>query len=221
MNPLAYLHLQMRLEGKGLVNEHLMRQVEAVPDEEMPIMLIANLANEELVAYYDEAISPDLQRELAVNVSEIEVPKLDHLLNILKKHNIDHEVGHYKTYVFPLQISKNMNVICLSKHDPRVKAFGFDGFAENVYAMESDKRVISACVSTRENDKCGEAWVYTDVAYRNQGFAQKVVNTWARSLMDAGKVPFYSHGIENAASASLARKLGLQLVFEEIAITQL
>jgi RimJ/RimL family protein N-acetyltransferase len=221
MNPLAYLHLQMRLEGKGRVNEHLMRQVEALPDEEMPIMLIANLANEELVAYYDEAMPIDLQKVLAAILLEIEFPKVEPLLKVLQSHNLDYEVGHYKTYVFPLQISKNMNVVCLSKHDPRVKAFGFDGFAENVYAMESDKRVISACVSTRENDKCGEAWVYTDVAYRNQGFAQKVVSTWARSLMDAGKVPFYSHGIENAASASLARKLGLQLVFEEIAITQI
>jgi RimJ/RimL family protein N-acetyltransferase len=221
MDPLHYLHLQMRLEGKALVNEKLIRQVEVVPDEEMPWMLLAQLANKELITYYAEAISPDLQNELAENLFEIRFPNVDPLLNVLQSYQLEYEVGHYKTYVFPSQTPKDMNVICLSKHDPRVKAFGFDGFAENVYAMERDGKLVSACVSMRENDKCGEAWVYTDVQYRNQGFAQKVVDAWAASLIDAGKVPFYSHKISNKVSARLAGKLGLQPVFEEIAIIQI
>jgi RimJ/RimL family protein N-acetyltransferase len=220
MNPLTYLHLQMRLEWKELVNEHFMRQVEVVPDEEMPLMLIAQLENKELAVYYDEAISPDLQKELAANIFDIEYPKLDLLVNVLKSHNINYEVGDYKTYVFPLRPVKDMSVICLAKPDPKVQAFGSDGFAENIYAIERDGSIVSACVSTRENERCGEAWVYTDVAYRNQGFAQKVVNTWAISLIEHGKVPFYSYKIENIASASLARKLGLQPVFEEISIAR-
>ena len=113
-----------------------------------------------------------------------------------------------------------MEVICVSKHDPKVTAFGFDSFAEEVYAIERNGVLVSACVSTRENKECGEAWVYTDIDFRNQGLAQKVVNVWAGSLMDAAKVPFYSHVRENVSSASLARKLGLQPVFEEISITQ-
>ena len=62
--------------------------------------------------------------------------------------------------------------------------------------------------------------MYTSPDYRQRGFAQKAVNAWARGLIQAGKVPFYSHKIENAASANLARKLGLQPVFEEIAFTR-
>ena len=114
-----------------------------------------------------------------------------------------------------------MNVMCSSKHDPKIKTFGFDGFAENVYAIEQDDNIVSACVSTRENEQCAEAWVYTDPAFRNQGLAQRVVNAWAGSLIAVGKVPFYSHNIENTASATLASKLGLLPVFEEIAITQI
>jgi RimJ/RimL family protein N-acetyltransferase len=221
MNPLTYLHLQLRLEGKTLVNKQFMRQVEVVPGEEMPLILIAQLANEKWVAYYDETMSPDLHDEIVTNLLEIKFPKIDSLLNVLESHSIQFEVGHYKTYVFPPQLPSHVETIFFSKHNPKVKAFGFDGFAENVYAIERDGHIVSACVSTRENDRCGEAWVYTDVAYRNQGFAQKVVNSWAGNLMDAGKVPFYSHNIENAASANLARKLGLQPVFEEIVITQI
>ena len=92
-------------------------------------------------------------------------------------------------------------------------------FAESVYAVERDDKIISACVSTRENDFCGEAWVYTDTSYRHQGYAQKVVGAWATSLISAGKVPFYSHKIQNVASANLAKCLGLKPVFEEIVFT--
>jgi RimJ/RimL family protein N-acetyltransferase len=221
MEPLAYLHIQMRLEGKGLVNEHLMRQLEVMPDEELPWVLIARLASGKLVAYYDEAISSDLQKELAESIFETEFSKIDSLGRVLKSHNIRFEVGHYKTYVFPSQPPKDVDVICLSKQDPKVKRFGFDGFAEKIYAIHQNDIIVSACVSAREDEKCGEAWVYTVLDYRRQGFAQKVVNAWARSLLHAGKIPFYSHKIENAASANLARKLGLQPVFEEISITQM
>lgn len=220
MDSLTYLHLQMRLEGKALIGEYFMRQVEAVPDEEMPLMLIAQLAGKELVAYYDEAIPYDLQNELAKIFLEIQFPEIDPLLNLLRLRNLGFEVGHYKTYVFPARFAIEAEVICFSKQDPKVKAFGFDGFAEPIYALEQEDKLVSACVSARENDRCGEAWVYTDVAYRHRGFAQKVVNAWARSLMENGKVPFYSHKLENIASASLARKLELQLAFEEITIAQ-
>jgi predicted GNAT family acetyltransferase len=72
----------------------------------------------------------------------------------------------------------------------------------------------------REDESCGEAWVYTDPAYRRKGLAKKVASGWAHSLLSMGKVPFYSHKIENAASSSLAEALQLQPVFEEISITQ-
>ena len=53
MKPLDYLRLQLRLEGKEIIGDNLLRQVEVVPDEEMPLFLIAQLADEYLVAYFD------------------------------------------------------------------------------------------------------------------------------------------------------------------------
>jgi RimJ/RimL family protein N-acetyltransferase len=218
MEPLVYLHLQLRLEGKEIIGGHFLRQVEVVPNEEVPLILLTQLAGGEIVAYYKEALCADLQKELTV--TPIAFPNVDPLIETLNSYNIHSELGHYKTYIFPSQPAKDADVICLSGQDPSVKAFQFDGMAEQVYALTCDSKLVSACVSTRENEKCGEAWVYTAPAYRKQGFAQKVVNTWASSLMDAGKVPFYSHAIDNTASASLAKKLGLQLLFEEICISQ-
>ena len=215
-----YLHLQLWLEGKEIVDERFIREVEAVPGEEMPLLLIARLANGNVMAYYDEALARDLQETLAVAIGAIEFPDIDPLLDVLKKHDMRLDVGHYKTYVFPSIPHNDRDVHCLSKSDRRVITFGFDGFAEQVYVIEREGKVVSACVSTRENEKCGEAWVFTAPEHRHQGFAQKVVSAWAGNLLTAGKVPFYSHKVDNMASAHLAGKLGLQPIFEEISITR-
>ena len=220
MNPLDYLHLQLRLEGKEVVKDNLLRQVEVVPDEEVPLLLIAQLVDEQLVVYFDEALQIELREELISRIPSPKFPNIDPLFAILEQRHIQYEVGHYKTYIFPEQFAffKDEAVTCYSRYAPKVKDFGFDGFAESVYGVEEDGRIISACVSARENDFCGEAWVYTDSEYRQQGFAQKVVSAWAGSLISDGNIPFYSHKMENIASARLASKLGLQPVFEEIAV---
>ena len=219
MNPLEYLRLQLRLEGKEIVYGNLLRQVEIVPDEDMPLMVIAHLADQGLAIYFDEGF-PQCE-ELQKQVSEISSPDIEPLFTLLKNRNITFEVGHHKTYTFPEMYAafKDETVNWFSRHDPKVKDFGFGGFAEEVYAMEQAGKIVSACVSTRENEFCGEAWVYTDPEYRHKGFAQKVVGAWAAKLISSGRVPFYSHKIENIASTNLARHLGLQPVFEEIVIS--
>ena len=221
MNPLDALHLQLRLEGRALIGDDSLRQVEVVHDEEMPLMLIAQLAGQNLVAYFDESLEQGLQAELKKQVSRIAFPNMDALSALLNQRNISFEVGQYKTNTFPEAYAafKDETVHCYFRQDPTIKAFGFNGFAENVHAIEKDGKLVSACVSTRENASCGEAWVYTDKKYRHQGLAQKVVSVWAASLLSVGKVPFYSHKIQNVASAYLAKRLGLQPLFEEIVIS--
>ena len=218
MSPLEYLHLQLRLEGKEIVNGNLLRQVEIVPDEEVPLMLIAQLADENLIAYFDEALPSEVHEELTKQVSAITFPNIELLSVCLQKRKLSFEVGHYKTYVFPEGYAafKDEVVTCYSKHDLKIKDFGFDGFAGSVFAIEQTGKIVSACVSTRENIFCGEAWVFTSERYRRRGLAQKVVSAWAGSLISAGKVPFYSHKIQNVESANLAKRLRLQPAFEEV-----
>ena len=218
MNPLDYLRLQLRLEGKEIVSDNLLRQVEIVRDEDVPLFLLAQLADESLVAYFDEALQTELREQLKARLSSFALPNIESLSSFLQSINISFEVGQYKTYIFPERYASFENEAAgrFSKHYSKVQDFGFDGFSESVYAIERDGKIVSACVSTRENDFCGEAWVYTDPEYRNQGLAQKVVGAWATSLILAGKVPFYSHKVQNTASANLAKRLSLQPVFEEI-----
>ena len=223
MNPLDYLHLQLRLEGQQVIDGNLLRQVEVVPGEELPLMILAQFAEEQVAAFYDESLTSEIHTKLNGQIGSMEEPKVDSILRFLQSWGYTLQVGHYKTYVFPADYDRLTfeEVKQFSKRDPKIQAFGFDQFAEEVYAVEQDGKIISTCVSTRENDFCGEAWVFTDDPYRRQGFAQKVVGIWARNLISAGKIPFYSHKIENTASANLAKRLRLQLVFEEIVISGL
>ncbi|HEX5809214.1 MAG TPA: GNAT family N-acetyltransferase [Anaerolineales bacterium] len=221
MNPLEYLHLQLRLEGRQIVNGDALRQVEIVPDEEMPLMVIVQLADGQVVAYSDESLPPDLHRDLMDQIQTLEFPTIEPLLAVLETRTMATEFGHYKTYAFPESLVhfNDPDISCRSSNDPLIQDFGFGGFPGQVYAVEQNGKVVSACVSTRENRQCSEAWVYTAEACRKQGLAQQVVSAWAQSMLQTGRVPFYSHKIGNTASARLAKRLGLKPVFEEIAIT--
>jgi GNAT superfamily N-acetyltransferase len=212
----------MQLEGKSLIGERLMRDAEAAPDGDLPLMLIAQLSTRELVTYYNKDLPADLQRGLAGCVRAITFPHIEAVTDFLNSHKIQTEAGHYATYVFPTNSTDLLagDVIICSKQDARVLAFGFNGPVEPVFAIERHGRIVSACASARENEQCGEAWVFTDPEYRNQGLGGKVVSAWANGLIRARKIPFYSHELENTASASLARRLELQPVFEEINIRQ-
>lgn len=210
MNPLEYLHLQFRLEGKDVINGDRLRQVEVVSDEELPLMILAQLVDSPLVAYYDEALSPALRIQLAKQVADLTFPEIEPLLAVLKARTVSVDARHYKTCTFPESFQQyvDRDVVCCPGDDPHVQA----------YCIERAGKIVSSCVSIRENAYCAEAWVYTDDDHRRQGLAQKVVSAWAKGLLDAGKVPFYSYEIENIASANLAKRLELKPIFEEIAI---
>lgn len=193
----------------------------AVPGEEMPILIFAHLSDGQVAVYLDESLTPDLYLELTERAQHIQFPTIDPLLEIFTEQNIPVQVGHYKTNLFPAAFLGFMSedVECRPKNDPPVQKFGFGDFAEKVYVIEREGIVVSACVSTREDNRCGEAWVCTDPQYRHQGLARHVVSAWARDMLSAGKVPFYSYKIVNTASAGLAKRLELLPAFEEIVIS--
>ncbi len=219
MHSLEYLHLQMRLEGKRLNQNGLMESFLPQGDD-LPLVLVAQTFDEHTIAYFSERMSPELLERLSACANQINFPNVDTLLKILYSYDIQPEEGHYKTYVFPehyAQIKIN-RVNCFSKDDPKVKAFGFDKLADQVYAIEDRGVILSACVAVRQNSESAESWVFTAPEHRRKGLGQLVVMAWAKGMLHAGIVPFYSHKIQNVASAKLANRLGLIPVFEEIAI---
>jgi GNAT acetyltransferase len=219
MEPIDYLHLQMELEGKGLSQDGLITRLSPDSDD-FPLVLLAQTSDRQTVAYFSDTLPFKLRRALAICTSKREFPSIEVLLEPIRSYGIQPKVGHYKTYVFPDQYAtlESKIVKCLPKGDPKVEGFGFSGFADTVYAIEEGEKVLSACVSVRQNSECAEAWVFTSPDHGRKGLAQRVVGAWARGMLDESILPFYSHEIDNIASAKLANRLGLIPVFEEIGI---
>jgi GNAT superfamily N-acetyltransferase len=143
--------------------------------------------------------------------------KIEYAAQVFNSFGICTKSGHFRTYMFPDNFANADvgHVKCFSQDDPKIVAFGFGGFAEKVYAIEQEGIIFSACISSRQNSKSAEAWVFTHPDHRRKGLAQQVVTAWAGNLQREGIIPFYSHDVENSNSAILARKLKLVHLFDE------
>jgi RimJ/RimL family protein N-acetyltransferase len=217
MNPLEYLFLQMKLEGKGYNQDGLLTSL-GPGSEDIPLVILAKGNDGQQLSFYGSSLPSKIKDDIASHT--ITFSDGEQLIGQIRSHNIPVKVGHYKTYIFPdLFEEQNTNgVICLSKTDERVKNFGFGELGNSVFAFLSGGVIISACVSTRQNNESAESWVYTSPENRRMGFAQKVVMAWSIENKLLNLIPFYSHEIENIPSMKLANKLGLIPVFEEISI---
>jgi RimJ/RimL family protein N-acetyltransferase len=217
MDPLEYLFLQMKLEGKGYNQDGLLSSL-GPGSEDIPLIILAKGNDGKQISFYSSSTPSEIQNDIKNH--KITFSDSEQLIGQIHSHNIPIKVGRYKTYIFPEIIEEqNTNeVLCLSKSDTRVIDFGFSGLGNSIYTLLRDGVIVAACVSTRENNECAESWVFTSPENRRKGFAQKVVLAWAKGNRGSGIIPFYSHENDNIPSMELASKLGLIPVFEEISI---
>ena len=219
MNPYRALQLQMQLEGLTLRADGLLTALPTAV-EDCPLVLLAQLVTGETVLYLHPTLPQTTRIELAQWRTTAAFTERNAILETFIQQGLAVQQGHSKTYTVPgAALPVRMPVVkAYAKDDARIVAFGFNTFADQVYALCVDDHVVSACVSVRENDQCAEAWVATAPAYQQRGYAQRVVAAWARHIIAQGKVPFYSHRIDNRASAALAQRLGCRPLFEAFII---
>jgi GNAT superfamily N-acetyltransferase len=217
MKPIDYLHLQMELEGVKTNNDNLITRVSSDIDE-FPLVLFACTSDKQKLIYFDNLLPLALCNKLKKD--RLQSFQIDAAVEVFDLFGISTKSGHSKTYIFPDDFADTDvgNVKCFSQDDSKVVIFGFNGLADRVYAIEHEGTILSACVSSRQNSKSAEAWVFTHPDYRRKGLAQQVVTAWAGSLQRDGIIPFYSHEVENINSANLASKLKLIHVFDETVI---
>jgi hypothetical protein len=217
MKPLEYLLLQMELEGIKKISSHLITRMSQDIDD-FPLVLFACTSDGESLVCFDDLIA----EEIRSNLSKDDLPafKVESAIEVFKQYGVSTKASHFKTYVFPDRVRpvNTETVKCFSQDDPKIIAFGFNGLSDKVFAIENEGAIVSACVSSRQNSKSAEVWVFTHPDHRQKGLALQVVMAWARNMRKEGLVPFYSHDIENTNSAFLAKRLNLIQVFEETVI---
>ena len=84
--------------------------------------------------------------------------------------------------------------------------------------MEAE-RAVALCCSVRRTDDAHEAGVETAPMHRGRGYAALVTMAWASAVRGLGRVPIYSTSWQNAASRTVARKLGLICFGSDMHIT--
>lgn len=217
MKPFEYLLLQIELEGIKRVSDDLIACSQQNTDD-CPLAITARTSDGESLVSFNETVSEEIRSLLPK--SDLREFNTASSIEIFRKHCIQAEASHFKTYAFPtsFEFTITETVKCLGGNDPKVIAFEFNGFTDKVYAIENKEMILSACVSSRQNHKAAEAWVLTNPNHRKKGLARQVVMAWANAIQQDGLVPFYSHNIKNANSAMLAKSLNLTPVFEEIVI---
>lgn len=114
------------------------------------------------------------------------------------------DIGHFHTYRFDDNTAVEQHAIV---HD-----------GPEAYSVVIDGQVVARASSSRSNDSAAELWIETDPAHRRLGYATILARAWAADVRRSGKTAFYSHLHANAASAALARHLGVLPLFQIIAI---
>ena len=76
------------------------------------------------------------------------------------------------------------------------------------WCVQVDGQIVSEAWSAAENELAASVRVDTLRAFRGRGLAGNVVAAWVHQILESGRTPFYTHAIDNHASAALARKLG-------------
>jgi GNAT superfamily N-acetyltransferase len=217
MKPIEYLFRQMEIEGIQRTADTLISRT-APEVEDFPLVLAARTVDGDSLICYDDRLPAELRARL--RSCDLQSFETEQAIRLLADWGIEAKPGSFRTYIFPAGMGATFvpAASCYDGSDPRVIAFGFQGFSDQVFAIEEQGRIVSACVSIRQNLGCGEAWVFTDPEHRRRGLARQAVTAWAGALLRQGITPLYSHSLSNSASAQLAQSLGLIPVYDEAVI---
>lgn len=210
----SHILRQLRLEGLEVTPEGRLTPRDSESDG-VPVVLVARTQDGDGLVLIDSALPESIRRLL--HQPDLAHFQIDSSLAVLRAAGLSVKPGHFKTYGFPEHLDRGhgADVVGYSRTDPSVVALGFHGFADQIFGIKDGDTLVAACVSSRQDDLAAEAWVYVRPEYRRRGLARKVVVPWASAMRAAGRFPFYSHLIDNLASASLAASLGLVPLFEE------
>jgi hypothetical protein len=209
-----YVEIQLALEGIGVDARRRLVRIPTAAAEEIPRLYVCR--HSAGTSRYYRADLPDAVVDAIDRLTGdvcFEQQAIVH--SILARHAPSFGVWSGTSYVFPTVPTAETcpEVVRLGEAD-HWQALAFDpdlaSFPRPIYAVLIDGRVVSTCVSARENDQAAEAWVQTAPEQRRRGLARLVTAAWARDILGSGKIAFYSHRRENLASRGVARSLGLR-----------
>ena len=134
---------------------------------------------------------------------------------ILDSHAPIQRVYAGPAFRFPDTLNRTAEAVSVDRHNAELLEFGFSDWIDGLDHIQpcmgvlEEGRVVSLCCSVRKSSKAEEAGVETLTSYRGKGYAARAVASWAQTVKEKGRIPFYSTSWDNRASQRVAQKLGL------------
>ena len=219
----ALVRIQLALECKRVEEGRRLARIPCAEPDDIPRVYVVQ--HEAGCASYirDDVPAPLYARLVVLPPAEV-MHDYDLVTRLLAEDAPCEQVNRGKSYLFPDDFSFDdyPDVARLGPESRPVledfaSALGMIVTRSPVFAILAAGRVVSMCVSARENDVAAEAWVDTRPAFRQRGFARQVTAAWGQDVARRGKIAFYSHLWENNASEAVARSLGLKQWKTEVA----
>jgi RimJ/RimL family protein N-acetyltransferase len=194
--------LQLGLERIGVEEENTLVRIPGDNPDDIPRLLVVEF-EDEYEAFFRHDLPARVRERLEDVSPELAFTDREVVSAILAEDSPIEEVSFFVSYVFPQELTRKLypGVGLLPEENE---------IGKPVFGVVVGGEVVSACSSVREDERCAEAYVWTEPGYRQRGYARQTVSAWAYDLQRRGKVPFYSHQAENTASRAVARSLGLR-----------
>ena len=171
-----------------------------------------------------------LEEIVAKEANELGKPlDLEAYKDLLRQHGPIQSIESGPAYRFPDTVQPLTDVVTITETNAELLN---EHFAELKAVLEhkqpcvaavQENQAVSVCCSARTSRKilrgAAEAGLETIPAARGQGYAVKVVSSWAAAVREQGRIPLYSTSWENAASRAVAKKLGLIMYATDLHFT--
>ena len=196
----ALIAAQLRLECKEVTAEGLLVRIPGSDPDEIPRCLVLRHSGGYHVLFRHD-LSHDIRERIATLPPEVVFGDHQMISAILVEDAPVETIWAGRSYIFP-------NTPAPAQYPDAVR-LERGGDMRPAYTVRIAGQIIASCESVRENDTAAEAWVQTLPLFRRRGYARQVTAAWAHDLLRLGKIPFYSHSVDNLASQGVARSLEL------------
>ena len=207
MGPLSAYQLfalQLELECKAIDHANQLQRIPCANPDDVPRYLIVTDGTT-YTSYVDAGLPPAVRAALVSLAAE----QAFHDPQLVRPVLGGDAPQRFLTYTAAAPLSAALVPAVIRLPEP-------NAIGRPVFGIVLGDRLVSACASVRENDRCAEAWVWTLPDSQRRGYARQVTAAWAHDLQRHGKVPLYSHVVDNQASAGVAKSLGLHHVFTAV-----
>jgi hypothetical protein len=205
----------MRLECKAVTPDGDLIPIPCLRPEPVPRLYVAQHSDDGTFSrFVRHDVPKELRESLFALKPEEALHEHDRVKRLLAPYGACEELHYGMSYVCPNTFTPHdfPGVVRLTPDQRdliREYDADIDPSRQSVLAVVMDGRIVATCQSARENEIAAEAWVRTLPEYRRRGLGKRVTAAWAAHAWMRGKVPFYSHRMDNVASQGVARSLGL------------